>query len=378
MPIHRRQLIRTGAQLAAAGAFGSIFGARRATATWVVPSDAPLAVPEGFEVVVLDRGADAPDGMGCFLRSDGLLALMRNHEVQRPLGGVSRLLVDPATLAVKSVDRILTGTERNCAGGLSPWGWLSCEEAFSDDCGYVYLCDPETGATQRIPSYGHFNHEAATVDPATLIAYLTEDRADSAFYRFVPRDLAAPFVGSLQAMASARFPELGETVDVTWVDLDDVDQDRDVLRAKAADRGACVFRRGEGLWQFQSRVYFTATSGGAAGRGQIFCHDVDAQTLRLVAESTDAAALDMPDNLTISPWGDVFIAEDGGGEQFIRLVSATGDVVPFAKNLASSSEIAGLCFSPDGETLFANLQWDGLTVAIRGPFREWCGGASFL
>ena len=32
--------------------------------------------------------------------------------------------------------------------------------------------------------------------------------------------------------------------------------------------------------------------------------------------------------------------------------------------------MAGVCFSPDGSTLFVNIQVDGLTVAITGPFPE--------
>ena len=33
-----------------------------------------------------------------------------------------------------------------------------------------------------------------------------------------------------------------------------------------------------------------------------------------------------------------------------------------------SGGFAGACFSPDGSTLFANLQSPGITVAISGPF----------
>ena len=36
----------------------------------------------------------------------------------------------------------------------------------------------------------------------------------------------------------------------------------------------------------------------------------------------------------------------------------------------SLSEFAGPCFSPDGRTLFVNIQGDGLTLAISGPFEQ--------
>jgi secreted PhoX family phosphatase len=93
-------------------------------------------------------------------------------------------------------------------------------------------------------------------------------------------------------------------------------------------------------------------------------------TLELVAESPGADGLDMPDNLCVSPHGELYTADDGGGENFIRRIDRGGRVVPFARNVRSQSELAGLCFSPDGRTLFANIQQDGITLAIRGPFER--------
>jgi len=46
---------------------------------------------------------------------------------------------------------------------------------------------------------------------------------------------------------------------------------------------------------------------------------------------------------------------------------------PLASGVASIGEVAGVTFSPDGRILFANLQADGVTVAIRGPFEQWAG-----
>jgi hypothetical protein len=130
------------------------------------------------------------------------------------LGGVSRLVIDPKTLAVTHSNLVLTGTELNCAGGLSPWGFLTCEETTSPNHGFVFLCATDTNAVaapKRIPAYGRFVHEAATVDPATHIAYLTEDRVDAGFYRCVPKDKANPFEGQLQALRVKAQPQLETT-----------------------------------------------------------------------------------------------------------------------------------------------------------------------
>ncbi len=64
------------------------------------------------------------------------------------------------------------------------------------------------------------------------------------------------------------------------------------------------------------------------------------------------------------------MAEDGPAEQFIRGITTAGRVYDLARNAKSSGEFAGVCLSPDGDTLFVNMQGDGLTVAINGPLGE--------
>ena len=52
---------------------------------------------------------------------------------------------------------------------------------------------------------GRFNHEAAAVDPRTGIVYLTEDREDGLFYRFLPERRGRLHQGGrLQALAFAE------------------------------------------------------------------------------------------------------------------------------------------------------------------------------
>ena len=68
--------------------------------------------------------------------------------------------------------------------------------------------------------------------------------------------------------------------------------------------------------------------------------------------------------------GEVLIFEDGKGEQFIDIITPQGKIFKLVKSSKSSSEFAGPVFSPDGSTLFVNIQYDGLTLAIIGPWRE--------
>ncbi|HEY2734309.1 MAG TPA: alkaline phosphatase PhoX, partial [Polyangiales bacterium] len=274
-------------------------------------------------------------------------------------------------------------------GGLSPWGWLSCEEVFSPNHGYVFLVSadaPRLQKPRRIPAYGRFRHEAAAVDPRTNIAYLTEDRPDAAFYRFVPSAPDDPFRGQLQALRVAgrtNFDtsrmQIGETQPVDWVDVPEPTPTEDNVRTQAHERGAASFVRLEGLWLNDDDAYFCATAGGPIGRGQIFRlrHSGGAPELTLLVQSSDPELLDMPDNITVAPNGQLYVAEDGFEGNYLRRITPHGEIVDFARNATSLSEFTGPCFTPDGSTMFVNIQHDGLTLAIRGPFdRERLGPAA--
>ena len=372
-----------------------------------------LDLPKGFSYRIVQRAGERmsdgyrvpgrPDAMGCFPGPNGSLILMRNHEVfegdnsispyfpgqpappeaydPSGTGGVTRVVLDAQTLEARSSNLVLAGTYWNCAGGLSPWGWLSCEETLSPDHGYVFLCNPDADSVRKaepIPSYGRMRHEAATVDPKTLIAYLTEDEGDSCFYRFVPTQRQHPFVGTLQALRIVGKPGYdtgeqrpGERLPVEWVNIDEPGAMPNTIRAQGHARGAAHVRRGEGLWHAGSEVFFSATAGGPLGRGQVLRLSLGAKpTLEVIAESTDLERLDMPDNLCVSPHGLLYVAEDGLNGNFLRRISTSGSMVAFGRNAVSLSEFAGPCFSPDGRTLFVNIQLDGLTLAIRGPFER--------
>ena len=64
----------------------------------------------------------------------------------------------------------------------------------------------------------------------------------------------------------------------------------------------------------------------------------------------------------------IALVEDGGGPDRIVGVTPAGVAYTFARNAESSSELAGAPFSPDGSTLFVNIQKPGITLAIEGPW----------
>ena len=424
----RRRLL-SGAGLALC--FAALGRSRSAAASsrWgalVVDPAGILDLPAGFSYTILERAGDPmsdgyrvparPDGMACFEGPDGTLILMRNHEnalgvpAQGPylegqspppeaydpdgMGGVSRLVLEGPTCTRISSNMVLMGTSNNCAGGPSPWGWLSCEESVEINGehrhGYVFACPIDAASVQppdRKPGFGRCFHEAAAVDPSTNITYLTEDRVDSCLYRFVPDAIAEPFVGKLQALAIVDQPgfstgalEAGALLEVAWIDLDDPDPDQDTLRIAAQAKGAALILRGEGMWFHAGQVFFSATIGGAIGKGQIFRlidpvvidpklidpSEGAKPTLEVLVSSADPEQLDMPDNITVAPWGELFLVEDGPATNAIRWLDASGQLFEFGRT--SLSEITGICFAPDARAMFLNIQGAGLTLAITGPF----------
>jgi len=252
----------------------------------------------------------------------------------------------------------------------------------------VFLCKtdaPRVLPAERLLAYGRFNHEAACVHPRSLTAYLTEDRSDGCLYRYRPENPAQPFTsGRLQALRVSGIKNLDTTKDldhgtpleVDWVDIPNPNPRDDTVRQQAAAAGAARFCRGEGMVLSGDTVYFSCTSGGRQGTGQIFKlsigtgRDGNRDKVELFAESPGPSVLDMPDSLCLTPWGDLLVAEDGPGEQFLRGITPEGRVYDIARNARSSGEFAGICLSPRADALFVNLQMDGLTVAIMGPLTE--------
>jgi len=245
-----------------------------------------LALPAGFHYRVVSRsgepmrdGLPTPgvfDGMAAFGGPDRGTVLIRNHEnrsapgeigVPVPAGlrydpdpevrgGNTKLVVGPDR-RLREAFAVLGGTHTNCAGGRTPWGtWITCEEVFTDGAGgvphgYVFEVRASAGepsAAVPVKAAGRFSHEAVAWLRGVL--YLTEDRGDAAFYRFLPDrrprgagDLAAAG-GRLQALVVEGRPRLdmdtvapGGRLNVTWTTIPDPDPDEDTVRAQARFSG---------------------------------------------------------------------------------------------------------------------------------------------
>ncbi len=122
---------------------------------------------------------------------------------------------------------------------------------------------------------------------------------------------------------------------------------------------------------------FARTSDGSASQhdGQVWFVDPWRDTIELklhfaYTPGDDDTDPDGPDNITVSPYGGVILAEDGEGVQHLVGATDRGETYFFARNDRNGSEFTGPTFSRDRRTLFANIQSPGATFAIRGPFRH--------
>lgn len=453
--MQRRHFLQAGLAVAGAFSLGQDFWKRAYAAPAVsgpspygplLPPDANgLMLPEGFSSrriarahapVPLANGGEssyrwhrAPDGGGVFPQPDGGWIYVSNSEIpiiadecaddpSSPFcgeqGGAGAVRFS-AEGEVLDAYPILQGANNNCAGGVTPWGtWLSCEENFG---GLVWECDPTGNSPAlRLPAMGHFNHEAAAVDPVGKAIYLTEDAGDGAFYRFIPANwpddgrpdltvgvLQVAVVGEnppqrgfyddvLRAFLEANpltdpdevpwselAPDLSETAPgaVRWETVANPSGLPQATRYQVPT--AAVFNGGEGCWYDSGLVYFTCK-----GSNRVWAYDTIAQRVDIVYDAAlmgEAAPLTGVDNLVVHPHShDLFVAEDGGNMELV-LITDDRRVSPFMRYPVPHSEIAGPAFDPSGTRLYFASQAKrhredengnvvyGEIFEISGPFR---------
>ncbi len=312
--------------------------------------------------------------------------------------------------------------------------WLTCEETedragdtweeagttgvFAKDHGYVFEVWSDGGADPRpIKCLGRYAHEALAIDHDRTHVYLSEDAdgPNGLFYRWTaPRGLKlgpkvltglVPGAGTLAAMqiivddgsvlpdvAYLTSAQLGRPFPVRWIEVPDRDA-RDVpVREQFDDDEVTRGRKFEGVWGTDAGVYVVNSyawedgdlpSDAVPHDGMVWFYDYAAQTIQLVtyfphqATTEDGSAarypdiqFDGPDNVTVTPWGSLVLAEDGQGASHVLGSFPGGPTYAIARNQLNDSEFCGPVFSPDGDVLFVNMQDPGLTLAITGPWEK--------
>ena len=399
-----------------------------------------LMLPAGFSYrsfgwagSTMSDGIPTPthhDGMGIVHADGARLTLVRNHECPglrgsfAPAsmtydadvdGGTSTLVFDSDRGELIDARASLSGTLRNCAGGITPWrSWLSCEEAvlgrgeavFDERVvdlkhahGFVFEVPfDRPSSAEPLVAMGQRLHEAAAIHEATGDVYLTEDHDPIAgFYRFVPTVRGELHRGGELWMLKAegaddlrRGHRTGDRFKASWVRIEHPERgigpggrpDGNVREGLA--NGGSAFVRIEGCYAHGDTIWFTSTSGGDADSGQVWAFDAKSSELQLIYESPARKTLYYPDNIALSPRGGLVMCQDSYRREAQSLFGLTpdGGLFEFGRNNTRldgeqgftgdffNSEFAGACFSPDGKWMFVNVYTPGYSVAITGPWKE--------
>ncbi len=436
-----------------------------------------LALPEGFSYRIVTREGQTDmafgqgktpglhDGTGVVGQKHAGYTLILNHELGpgsangvphipgtvydpgAPMsGGCTVVNTDPdGGLLSQWVG--ISGTIRNCAGGVTPWGtWLTCEESsnkagsswsgggqsgvYQKDHGYVFEVYPDASSAQLpkpIKAFGRYDHEALAVEPKQRRVYLSEDASgpNGLFYRWTASSgkLEKGFAehlgdteGTLEAMqirlddgtivpdvAYITSAQLGRPFQVTWIAVPDRDAKTVPTRQQFADgtvtRGKKfegVWSNGEGCYIVNSYAFATADLPPDAAKhdGMVWFYNYKDETITLVTyfphngfaegEGPSPKYADMtfdgPDNVTVTPWGTLVLAEDGVRASHVLSSVPGGPTYAIARNQVqigttngapTYSEFTGPTFSPDGKVLFVNIQTPGIQLAITGPWQDY-------
>ncbi|MEP9384510.1 alkaline phosphatase PhoX [Nocardioides cheoyonin] len=317
----------------------------------------------------------------------------------------------------------LTCEETETKAGES-WSGNGKSGTYALDHGYVFEVFADGRKLPKpIKAFGRYAHEALAIDPDLRHVYLSEDASgpNGLFYRWeAPRgvrlgagiaDRLAPDAGTLAAMAivmpdGSILPDvayltstqMGRPFPVTWVPVPDRDAQTTSVRKQFTDGQVTRGKKFEGVYGTDKGVYVVNSYAYSKGSdypddavphdGMVWFYNYEEQTIQMVTYfphndtvwedvpepvKYDDLVFDGPDNVTVTPWGSLVLAEDGEGASHVLSSFPNGPTYAIARNMYNNSEFTGPTFSEDGKVLFVNIQTPGFTLAITGPWEKYLG-----
>jgi secreted PhoX family phosphatase len=281
-----------------------------------------------------------------------------------------------------------------------------------------------------IKAFGRYEHEALAVEPNLRHVYLSEDASgpNGLFYRWTApsgvrlglglANRLSDNAGKLEAMqirladgsivpdiAYFTSAQIGQPFKVTWIEVPERDAQATPVRNQFADGTVTRGKKFEGVWSNGKGAYIVNSfafgpadlpADATKHDGMVWFYDYDDQTITLVtyfphnpaAEGEGSfpkfadMTFDGPDNVTVTPWGSLVLAEDGVRASHVLSSVPGGPTYAIARNQITNgtsngvptySEFTGPTFSPDGRILFVNIQVPGITLAVTGPWEKYLG-----